>query len=413
MYERWRRLAVVCGIAGCLLLTIWADFSPLVTVEVVNPAAEQDRLIHGGYFPSKKDKALAALSPEEYVATITAGAVYPGGGAPWREMSEALTSPTKADHTWRWRMKPDRLGRHSRPHLYFHENEEPVRDVAGWMDDKGLRTAYVEVSSSQDSHLLRVSIQPVGLGDFSLGQGWRGAEPPTRLLFPGRRFAVPFLLVCLAAYVLLPWPKRGPTTVAYRRPRVITGDVVGIFLFGMFFTMPGWITGTAQGLVAYWPLTAAFWLMASFGLIILIRSAWYAGWCVVVHEDGLDIVTPGRLLSLPYSRMHNRRSVVLRSPRWLRSMMWLAVLVRPEPALAGNAALMSGVLAVGDEIELDDGSVVYLWYGGRMGGSMLTHEDVLEKALQHIPGSSGEAAEVTGFGAPFTAAAPAGSGRRA
>lgn len=247
------------------------------------------------------------------------------------------------------------------------------------------------------------------MGDFSLGQGYMGSpRTPSRLLFPGRRFALPFLLVCLAVYVFLPWPKRGPTTVAYRRQRLITGDVVGAFLFALFFAMPGWITGTAQGLVAYWPLTAMFWLMASFGLIILIRSAWYAKWCVSVHEDGLEIATPDGFLRLPYSRMKSRRPVVLRSPRWLRGMMWLAVMVRPEPALAGNAALMSGVLAGGDEIELDDGSVVYLWHDGRLGGSMLTHAEVLAKALEKIPSSTEEAAEVVGIGAPSAAAAPAG-----
>ncbi len=409
MYERWRRLAVLCGIAGFLLLTTWATFSPLVTVETVDPAAEQDRLVHGGYFPSEKDKALAALSPAEYLATITAGAVYQPQGALWPEISEALAAPAKAARTWRWRMDPDRIGHFSQPQLFFHEEEAPVRGVARWMHDNGLKTAYVAMSNPTSSRFLRVSLQPVGLDDFSLGQGWRGtSEPPSRLLFPGRRFALPFLLVCLAVYALLPWPKRGPTTVAYRRQRVITGDVVGAFLFALFFTMPGWITGTAQGLVAYWPLTAAFWLMASFGAVILIRSAWYSGWHVVVRDDGLDIVTPGRMLSLPYSRLRSRRPVVLRSPRWLRNLMWLAVLVRPEPALAGNAALMSGVLAGGDEIELDDGSVVYLWYEGRLGGSTLTHADVLDTALDHIPSSTAEVAEVVGVGAPSTAAAPVG-----
>ncbi len=409
MREGWRRLVVVCGIAGCLLLAISASFAPLVTVERVDPAVEQDRLVHGGYFPSEKDKTLAALSPEEYLATITAGAVYQPQGAPWPEMSEALAAPGTAGGTWRWRMDSDRIGRFSQPQLFFHEDEAPVRDAVRWMHDNGLTTAYVALSNPTSSQFLRVSLRSVGLDDFSLGQGWRGTfEPPSRLLFPRRRFALPFLLLCLAVYAFLPWPKRGPTTVAYRRQRVITGDVVGAFLFALFFTMPGWITGTTQGLVAYWPLTAAFWLMASFGAVILFRSAWYATWCVIVHEDGLEIATPGGFLRLPYSKMKSRRPVVLRSPRWLRGMMWLAVLVRPEPALAGNAALMSGVLAGGDEIELDDGSVVYLWHDGRLGGSMLTHADVLAKALENIPSSSEEAAEVEGFGAPSAAAAPAG-----
>ncbi len=411
MYERWRRLALICGIAGCLLLATWASFSPLVTVETVNPAAEQDRRVHGGYFPSEEDRALAALSPEEYLATITAGAVYHSEGTLWGKMFEALAAPAKADRTLRWWMKPDRSGGRSRARLFFHEDEEPVHEMVRWMDEEGLKTAYVATSSAPNRDLLRVSLESVGLDDFSLGSGWRGiVEPPSRLLFPGRRFALPFLLLCSAVYAVLPWPRRGATTVTYDRRRVIVADVVGTLLFGLFFTMPSWITGTAQGLVAYWPLTAGFWLMASFGAVILIRSTWYARWRVVVREDGLDIMTPGGVRSLPYSRLRSRRPVVLRSPRWLRSLMWLALFVRPEPALAGNAALMSGILASGDELELDDGSVVYLWHQGRWGDSTLTHGDVLDRALHRIPSSTAEVTEMVGFGAPASSAAPAGGG---
>ena len=80
--ESWKRVALFFGITGGIVLAMWVSFTPLVVVSEVHPAEEQDRLIHGGYFPSDEDRRLAALSPEAYVEVITGGERSGGFGCP-------------------------------------------------------------------------------------------------------------------------------------------------------------------------------------------------------------------------------------------------------------------------------------------------------------------------------------------
>jgi hypothetical protein len=137
--ESWKRVALFVGTIGGIVLAMWVSFTPLVVVSEVHPAEEQDRLIHGGYFPSEEDRRLAALTPDAYVATITGGEIREASGAQWQAVVDALRGG-KSSAAWRSRG----LGS-LRPSVFFHATEEPVRGVAAVVEGNGPREAYLSV----------------------------------------------------------------------------------------------------------------------------------------------------------------------------------------------------------------------------------------------------------------------------
>ena len=69
--------------------------------------------------------------------------------------------------------------------------------------------------------------------------------------------------------------------------------------------------------------------------------------------------------------------------------------------------MLGGVLANGVELELDDGTVRYIWAGDAMGSSTLEHGDLLEAALNQIPRSDKDSAVLQTFGMPLRGPGPA------
>ena len=400
--EKWKRFALFVGITGGIVLAMWVSFTPLVVVSEVHPAEEQDRLINGGYFPSGEDRRLAALSPESYVEEITGGAVEEVSDAQWQAVVDALRDD-RGPAAWR----SSRLGS-LRPSIYFHATEDPVRMVAAVVDGDGPLEAYLRVDGEEEPALLRLRRKFVTLDDFHLGTGWANAvDPPSRLLFPLRRFA-PWLMVAgIIGYFLLPGIRRGVETVRYSRRRLGLSDLVAMAMLGFFFAMPMLIPGGFQPALRYWPITVVFWLMAAPFALVLPFTARYAGWAVDVGETELTLTTPQGQEVIPMTQFAGRRPAALRSPGWMRWLLWVGAFLNPGPATAGQALLLGGVLANGVELELDDGSVRYIWAGDALGSSTLENGELLAAALDRIPESGEDIAILQTFGMPLRGLHPA------
>jgi len=400
--ESWKRVALFSGIIGGIVLAMWVSFTPLVVVSEVQPAQEQDRLIHGGYFPSDEDRRLAALSPEEYVEEITGGQIQEVTSDAWKVVLQGLREG-RGPEAWR---RVAFIA--TRPELFFHVNEEPVRDIGAVVEGDGPREAYLRVSAETAPVLLRLVRRFVSLEDFDLGTGWADAvAPPSRLLFPGRRFAPWVMVAGVALYLLLPGIRRGPRTVRYSRRRLVFSDLVAMTAMGFFLAMPPLIAGGLQPALPYWPLTGVFWVMAALFAVVLPSTARYARWAVDVGEDAMTLTTPRGQEAVPFSRISGRRPAELRSPGWLRRLLWASALFSPGPGGVGRAMILGGVLATGVELELDDGSVRYIWAGDAMGTSSLENGDLLEKALEAVPPGRAGTAVLQTFGMPFTGPRPA------
>ena len=250
--------------------------------------------------------------------------------------------------------------------------------------------------------------QFVTLDDFHLGTGWANAvDPPSRLLYPARRFA-PWLMVAgIVLYFLLPGIRRGAETVRYSRRRLVLSDLVAMAMLGFFFALPMLIPAGFQPALRYWPITAAFWLLAALFAFVLPFTAKYAGWAVDVGDQELTLTTPQGRETIPQSRFVGRRPAVLKSPAWLRRLLWVGAVLNPGPATAGQALVLGGALASGFELELDDGSVRYIWAGDALGGSTLENGDLLATALERIPENEEDIAILQTFGMPLRGPHPA------
>jgi len=400
--EGWKRVALFIGVVGGIVLAMWVSFTPLIVVSEVHPAEEQNRLIHGGYFPSDEDRRLAALSPEGYVEAITGGMVLEDSGAQWQIAVTALRDEG-GPAAWR----SSRIGS-LRPSVYFHSTEDPVSSVSEVVEGNGPREAYLHVVGEGEPALLRLRRQFVSLDDFHLGTGWANAvRPPSRLLFPGRRFAPWLVLAGVVLYLLLPGIRRSADTVRYSRRRLVLSDSLAVVMFGFFFALPMLIPEGLQPALRHWPITVAFWLMAAPFVFILPFSARYAAWAVDVGDQALTLTTPQGRETIPYSGIVGRRLAELSSPRWIRYLLWAGALFNPGPGTAGRAILLGGVLAYGTELELNDGSVRYIWAGDALGGSTLENGDLLAAALDRIPTSEKDSAILQTFGMPLRGPRPA------
>ena len=400
--ESWKRVALFSGVTGSVILAMWVSFTPLVVVSEVHPTEEQDRLIHGGYFPSNEDRQLAALSPNAYVDAITGGEVAEVSGLQWQAVVDALRDG-QGPAAWRGA----RLGS-LRPSVFFHTTEDPVRAVSAVIEGDGPLEAYLRVVGEGTPALLRLRRQFVSLDDFHLGTGWANAvEPPSRLLYPGRRFAPWLAAAGLFLYLLLPGIGREPNTVRYSRRRLVLSDLTAMAMLAFFFGLPMLIPGGLQPAIHYWPIAAVFWLMAAPFVFVLPSTTRHAEWAVNVGDEALVLTTPEGRESIPFSGIVGRRSAELCSPSWLRHLLWVSALLSPGPGPAGRAVLLGGVLANGVELELDDGSVRYIWAGDAMGTSTLENGELLATAWDRIPDSGKDSAVLTTFGMPLRGERPA------
>jgi hypothetical protein len=215
------------------------------------------------------------------------------------------------------------------------------------------------------------------------------------------------MLAGIVLYFLLPGIRRDADTVRYSRRRLALSDLLGVAMLGFFFALPMLIPGGLQPALYYWPITVVFWLLAALFALVLPFTARYAGWAVNVDDEGLMLTTPQGQETIPYSKIVGQRPAALRSPRWLRYLLWIGALIKPGPGTAGRALLLGGVLANGVELELDDGSVRYIWAGDAMGTSTLEHGDLLEAGLERIPHSGKDGAMLETFGMPLRGPRPA------
>lgn len=400
--ESWKRVALFTGVVGGIVVAMWVSFTPLIVVSEVHSVEEQDRLIHGGYFPSDEDRRLAALSPEEYLETITGGVVPEVSGTQWQATVDALRDG-QGSAAWR----NSRIGS-SRPSVYFHSTEDPVSSITDVVDGDGPREAYLRVIGGEEPVLLRLRRQFVTLDDFHLGTGWANAvHPPSRLLFPGRRFAPWFGLAGVVLYFLLPGIRRSANTVRYSRRRLVLSDFVAAVFLGFFFALPMLIPEGLQPALRYWPITMVFWLMAAPFAVVFVFSARYAAWAVDVGDQVLTLTTSQGKETVSNDSIVGRRPAELSSPGWIQYLLWAGAVFNPGPGAAGRAILLGGALAYGVELELDDGSVRYIWVGDAMGSSTLENGDLLATALQGIPESGEDSAILQTFGMPLRGSKPA------
>ena len=149
----------------------------------------------------------------------------------------------------------------------------------------------------------------------------------------------------LVLYSVLPWPKRPPEALAYKRWRVVLCDVAAVILTVPFFAFPFFITGgTVQAFTEGWPLFFFFWPIFLLGLILVWLAEWFSTFALLPLEDRLRIWSPRGERDFRTARWISSNLVVIKPPKWLIVVSWIAALAgkgNMKIGATGRAMLMS------------------------------------------------------------------------
>jgi hypothetical protein len=367
--EIWRRVVPAALVLTAALLAFLATTRPLVRIEVVDFKQEQEDM--GSFYGiwTEEDRRLKMLPVAQYIAEVTKGKTVAAGGATWQEFVAALRFTQEGNPPNRtWSLRTGEWDT-----VYAYAADVPDARVTEGLSDGDERYALLD-----DGTYMRAVMVKLDEGDFGLGSGLHG--PPPALAYPGRPWSLGLLALAVLVYVLLPWRRRRDGVLSVARWRVVLGDLVGLMLTAVFFTMPLLITSnTVLAVTSYWFLTLIFWLIALLGAWALQVAAFYGGLELELAEDRLVRTTYTWREEYPYSSMSFVQPAVQRPPRWLVIASWLTAL---SGRGAGNALIVSGMEYQGLRIVMQDGRKLELWTTDQLGGSTMAGSAAILERLR-------------------------------
>ncbi len=384
--ETWRRGILL----ACVCLAIWmakfAVLKPLLTLEAVNFAEEQD----DERAWSEEGQRLKGLPLAEYIAEKTRGSLVEVRGPAWENVFagiKAADANESGGKEWLNRVSADekRWGFTGKS-FFFKPGEEPVAGISGRLRENA-EILYLALGAGEAVSYLEAEFHVFSADDFHFGSGFSHMpKPPAAFLFPYRKFGLPAMLLGLALYVFLPRRKREKGAIAYPHWRLILGDFASFLLFVPFFAMPFFIVGgSVQALTQGWMFCLVFWPLALLGLWLLRRNTWYAGYEIIARDKELSLRTGKKTRAIPYASIESLQPLDLRAPRWLVGLSALAALSGRGSAsvgAGGRALLLAGSAYGGLGLRLKGGSRVYIWVTDAMGTAALKNACGLVKKLE-------------------------------
>jgi hypothetical protein len=347
--ELLRRIVLLAGVLACLWLALDAETPRLVTIDHLT---ERDRV------------------PEKSLTVA---------GGEWERFLDEVSDGAEGRGNWSWRRSPERLDWTPPVPLFFRPGEPMIEAIVDEIPEKG--SLALELRRGGRLDRFAVSRWTGDLDDFQFGS-FSNVEPPDEFFRPLRKFALWPFLAALILYVVLPWPRRSPETVAYGRARVVAGDVLGTGLFALFFAMPLLILGGASPALLNAPgFVAVFWFLALFGVAILVVNAWGSSFAVVAEETGLRVRGLRGWRSHAFADMESFGPHVTKNPRWVNVLLVLAA-VFGRGGAAGGAALGATYASHGIAIRLRSGDRLILRITDAMGGEALSGASRVIEALE-------------------------------
>jgi len=370
MWELLRRVVRLGGVLGALYVTL-VPVPAVVEVRVADFAALQARR------PRGDDRARVPL--EDFVRETPEGRTSDVAGPAWADLLAAATAAHAA------RPVPAsfaaRAGeRHGERGIYLDPDDAPVADLRGALGpDASFRDASFRDASFRDASFRDASFRDASFRDASfrdaavrdaagrvthLTLGWlrpddRDTLAPGSLSCPHRRLALPMLAVACAVDARRPRTRRGPGIVRAHPVRaVLLPDVVGVLLAGVFAAMPMLVVPrmSASGRLfdgAWAGLTVVMAGMAMFGVVILFVAAGYAA---LRYEVQIDRIRRRSLFGRedgPFAEIVAVEPAVIRAPRGLVRMSFVAGLFRP--AMMGQALILGRRSDPAGDVVLADG----------------------------------------------------------
>lgn len=271
-------------------------------------------------------------------------------------------------------------------YLFFPAATAPLELLSSRLGPRNPFSYIVHSANGRDQYFEIVTLPPKDVSRYA----------PAAFVYPHRQRAGWILLAALSAYWLLPWPKYGPRTLSYSRPRaVVVPDFMGAVLTTLFFVMPVLVVGAnfsgpaADGLFDLesgwiW-LTAVMWFMALFGISITFTALWYAVFRLDLREDGFRSQSLFGIRDCTYAEITKADFSVWSLPAWLKWTMLLVGLFNWRllgPVLLGATRENRRIV-----IHRQSGLPFNLWLDCLEGGShfhqaLLDHKVPLTPALK-------------------------------
>lgn len=324
-----------------------------------------------------RDTQTIDVDGQEWQALLTsASAVFSGGPLPdgWMRRVD--------DYTRRDIQKPPPFSDPPKvSRLIFWRDERPLADLAPTVR---LRETYHLRPRGSDTRPLLLTLIPkpeiAGIGNTSFGV-------PTPMAYPLRP-AWPWLVaIGLATYLLLPWRKIGPDTIAWPTWRLVLGDVASALLFIPFFGLPFLIIGSTQAALTFLlPFTAVFWILAALGAYLILWIIRYACWSVRVMPDAILIENLTGRRTIPFAEITGIQRAEIRPPKWFVVLSFIAAFVPSRGSArigqAGRAMLLASSSTSGLILRLRNGPSPIIWFTDQMGSVAIRNFDKLTEAFE-------------------------------
>jgi hypothetical protein len=387
--ELRRRVILLGSFLAAILTALYADLSPVVIVQPVDFAAQQKK--EGSYLGvrlmTERTTRLAGLPLQDYIAEATKGRLFDATGRGWETTAQQAAgagNPGALAKEGQRRLPSDKypLGV-----LFFRPSEAPVDQLASLFAKSG-DEVFLRLGAPGRAIYLKAQYRAYSDDDFHLGSGFTNyPTPPTDFLYPGRTWSPWVALAGLALYIVLPWPKRPSEALAYKRWRVVLCDVAALILTVPFFAFPFFITGgTVQAITEGWPLFFFFWPVAFLGLVLVWLAEWYSSFALLPLDDRLRIWGPRGERDFPYAAMDFFQPVVIKPPKWLIVLSWVAALSGKGSArigATGRAMMLSSAQWGSLAIRLKSGKDLFISITDQLGTDTLGADrivDALKKA---------------------------------
>lgn len=384
--ELWRRLILLICICSAVFLAMVVSLSPLILVRAADFAGDQES--EGIYFDKRmmtgEKQDLRDTPLDEYTAKATNGRVYRGDGREWEELLAgivALKEGKPPGKEWTRRLPSNKYPMEV---FFFSPDESPVNTVAGYFRNNN-DVLYVVSTKGQKPNYLELKYRAYSNADFHFGGLTSYPHPPAYKFYPYRRFGLGIALLGLALYVLLP-RKKDPEAIRYPLWRMVLGDIVAFLIAVPFFAFPFLITGgSLQAFTVGWPLFIFFWPFFFMGIWLLLISAWFAGFSIVITEDRLKLSTYKGKREYFYKDMEFFQPVLFRPPKWLIALSWTAALSGKGASrigATGRAMILSGSEYGSLGIRMKNGADLYINLTDMIGSDILKGSVKINKAMK-------------------------------
>jgi hypothetical protein len=371
--ELWRRVFLISSFFAAVVFVFFADLSPVVMVSHVDFSDQQRR--EGSYMGirlmTERTERLAGLRLHEYITEVTKGRLFNVEGRGWEPTVEnaiAAQQSKQLAKDWQQRLPSDQ---HPMGVLFFQQFDAPVNQLAS-LFRKTNDQVFLFRGAGEKTVYLKAEYRVYSDSDFHFGSGFTHyPTPPTDFLYPLRKWSPWVALAGLAAYIVLPWPKRPPGTLSYRRWRVVLCDVLAVIMTVPFFAFPFFIVGgVKQAFTEGWPLFFFFWPIVPLGILLVFLAAWFSSFSLLNLEDRLRVWSPWGARDYPYGAMEFFQPVVIKPPKWLIALSWLGALAgkgNTRLGATGRAMLMSSAAWGALGIRLRSGKDLIIGITDQMG----------------------------------------------